>query len=209
MTEPKERILQKAHELFIRYGIRSISMDEIAAQLGMSKKTLYLYFADKEQLVFAVFNRLLSHNQQQCSANLCRAENALHEVFLASDMVQEMFASMNPSVLYEMEKYHPETFALFKNYREGFLYQMIRRNVERGIKEGFYRSDLDVDVMARYRIHSFMLAFNPEIFPDIRTRLVHIKQQLLEHYLYGLATPKGQELIQQYKNQRTKKPEHQ
>lgn len=203
--DAKERILQKAHELFNRYGIRSVSMDEIAAQVGMSKKTLYQYFADKDELVSAVFSRIMTHNKEQCIADRSIAENALQEVFLAFDMMQEMFAEMNPAVLFEMEKYHPSTFAQFKAYRDEFLYKMIRQNMERGIAEDLYRSDIDIDVLTRYRLHGMMMPFNPEVFPNNRTHLVHIEQQLLEHFLYGLATAKGQQLIQQYKNQRIKK----
>jgi AcrR family transcriptional regulator len=202
--EAKERILLRAHELFNKYGIRSVSMDDLAAQLGMSKKTLYQYYTDKDELVNAVFVAMMEGNQTQCKLDRQRAENPIHEVFLAFDMVQEMFANMNPSVLFEMQKYHPVTFRKFQEYKNGFLYQMIRTNIETGIKEELYRADIDVDVLARYRIHSIMLAFDPEAFPGNRTRLVHIEQQLLELFMYGMATAKGQKLILKYKNQRTK-----
>lgn len=200
--EPKERILNKAHELFLRYGIRSVSMDEIAAQVGMSKKTVYQYYVDKEELVSAVFTGIMTHNKQACSRDREQAENAVHEVFLAFDMIQEMFSEMNPSVLFDMQKYHPATFAEFKKYRDGFLYQMIRNNIERGIAEGFYRPEIDIEVLTRYRLHSMMLAFDAEVFPTNRTQLVHIEHQILEHFLFGLATTKGQKLIEKFRNQR-------
>lgn len=205
--EAKERILLRAHELFNKYGIRSVSMDDIAAQLGMSKKTLYQYYTDKDELVNAVFVAMMEQNQTQCKQDRQQSENPIHEIFLAFDMVQEMFTNMNPAVLFEMQKYHPATFRKFQEYKNGFLYQMIRTNIENGIREELYRADIDVDVLTRYRIHSIMLAFDPEVFPTNRSRLVHIEQQLLENFLYGLATPKGQKLIQKYKNQRTKKLE--
>jgi AcrR family transcriptional regulator len=189
--EAKERILLRAHELFNKYGIRSVSMDDIAAQLGMSKKTLYQYYTDKDELVNAVFTSIMEHNQVQCKHDRQHAENPIHEIFLAFDMVQEMFANMNPAVLFEMQKYHPSTFKKFQEYKNGFLYGMIRTNIEAGVKEELYRAEIDVDVLTRYRIHSIMLAFDPEAFPNNRTRLVHIEQQLLEHFLYGLATAKG------------------
>lgn len=203
--EVKERILLKSHELFNRYGIRSVSMDDIAAQLGMSKKTLYQYYTDKDELVTAVFSEVMEHNRVECSLNRDKAENAIHEVFMAFDMVQEMFANMNVSVLYDMEKYHPTCYKKYLEYKNGFMYQMIRSNIERGIKEEVYRSDIDVDIMTRYRIFSIMLAFNTEVFPNNRTNVVYIEQNLLEHFLYGLSTLKGQKLIQKYKNQRIKK----
>jgi AcrR family transcriptional regulator len=202
--EAKERILLRAHELFNKYGIRSVSMDDLAAQLGMSKKTLYQYYTDKDELVDAVFVAMMDQNQTECKLDRQRAENPIHEVFLAYDMVQEMFANMNPSVLFEMQKYHPATFRKFQEYKNGFLYQMIRTNIEKGITEELYRADVDVDVLTRYRIHSIMLAFDPETFPANRSRIVHIEQQLLENFLFGLATPKGQKLIVKYKNQRIK-----
>ena len=85
------------------------------------------------------------------------------------------------------------------------MYQMLKSNIERGVQEGLYREDIDVDILTRYRIYSIMLAFNHEVFPNNRTHLVHIEQQLLEVFLNGIATIKGQKLIQKYKNQRTKK----
>lgn len=203
--EPKERILVRAHELFNKYGIRSVSMDDISAGLGMSKKTLYQYFADKEELVDACFSGVLEHNRHQCVADRKRAENPIHEFFLAFDMTQEMFAEMNPAVLYDLQKYHPAAYKKFQDFKHSFLYKIISSNLETGVKEELYRPEIDIDVMARLRIESVMLPFNSEVFPNNRTHLIHIEQQLFEHFLYGLVTNKGQKLIQKYKNQRIKK----
>ena len=203
--ETKDRILVKSHEQFNRFGIRSVSMDDIAAALGMSKKTLYLHFADKEELVSACFSQVMDQHRHQCLMDQKRAENPIHEVFLAFDMMQERLVNMNPAVLYEIEKYHPTAFKKFHEFKYGFLYKVISDNLKRGIEEELYRPEIDVDVMTRYRIESEMLPFNAAIFPNNRTHLVHIEQQLFEHFLYGLATAKGQKLIQKYKTQRTKK----
>jgi AcrR family transcriptional regulator len=203
--EAKERILLKAHERFNRYGIRSVSMDDIAVELGMSKKTLYQYFADKDELVDACFGTVMTHHRTQCHADQQRAENPVHEFFLAFDMTQQTFTDMNPSVLYDMKKYHPAAYKRFHEFKYNFLYQLIVNNLERGIKEELYRPDIDVDVMARLRIESVMLPFDSEVFPNNRTQLIHIEQQLFEHFLYGLVTVKGQKLIQKYKTQRIKK----
>jgi len=203
--ETKERILVKAHELFNKYGIRSVSMDDISAGLGMSKKTLYQYFVDKEELVCACFTAIMEVHRHRCLADQKLSDNPIHEIFLAFDMTQETFAEMNPSVLYDMEKYHPPTFKKFREFKYNFLYGVIKANLEKGIKEDLYRPEIDVDVMARLRIESVMLPFNSEVFPNNRTQLIHIEQQLFEHFLYGLATTRGQKLIQKYKNQRIKK----
>ena len=205
IMDPKERILVKSHELFNRYGIRSVSMDDIAAQLGMSKKTLYQYYTDKDELVNAVFDIVLTTNKRQCVDCTNKGENAIHEVFLSFDMVEEMLKTMNPSVLFDMQKYHPSAFRKFDDFRNGFLYRVIKVNLERGIREELYRQELDTDILSRYRLHSELLSFDPEVFPTSKNNLVYIEQQLLEAFLYGIATQKGQKLIQKYKNQRTKK----
>ena len=104
------RIQQKAHGLFMQYGLRSVSMDDIAGHLGISKKTIYQYYADKDDLIAAVVNEELQRNELGCEADRKASDNAIHEVFLAMDMVVEMFRTMNPSLLYDMQKYHPAAF---------------------------------------------------------------------------------------------------
>ena len=203
--EPKERILVKAEELFLQFGIRSVSMDDIANNLGMSKKTLYQYYVDKDELVNAVFSGVMDHNKTQCGHCQANGENAIHEVFLSFDMLQEMLSNMNPSVLFDMQKYHPSAFKKFQDYRNNFLFHLIKNNLEKGRKEELYREDFDVEIMTRYRLFSIMLSFDSDVFPSNKTNLVYIEQQLLEHFLWGLATPKGQKLIQKYKSQRTNK----
>jgi AcrR family transcriptional regulator len=198
----KERITEKAHELFMRYGVRSVSMDDIAAQLGMSKKTLYQYYTDKEELVDAVLSLFLENNRKQCIDGRERAENAIHEVFQAFDMMQEMFSNMNPSMVFELEKYHTAVYKKIQHHKYVFLYQVLKQNLEKGIKEELYRPEINVDILTRFRIESMMLAFNSEVFPTNRTQLISIQEEILEHFIYGLATPKGQKLIQKYKQQR-------
>lgn len=203
--DPKERIVVKSGELFNRYGIRSVSMDDIAAQLSMSKKTLYQYYADKDELVNAVFDIMLHSNRMQCTECSKLGDNALHEVFMSFDMMQEMLTTLNPSILFDMQKYHPSAFKKFEEFRNNFLYKLIRNNLERGIREGLYRPEIDTDILTRYRLHSVLLSFNPDVFPQSKANLFYVEQQLLEVFLYGLATTKGQKHIQKYKNQRTKK----
>lgn len=203
--EPKERILVKSNELFNRYGIRSVSMDDIAAQLGMSKKTLYQYYTDKDELVNAVFDIILDINKNNCTECTKKGDNAIHEVFLSFDIMAEMLKTMNPSVLFDMQKYHPTAYRKFDDFKNGFLYRIIKGNLERGLKEELYREEIDTDILSRYRLHTVLLSFNPDVFPSNKTNPVYIEQQLIECFLYGLATPKGYKLIHKYKNQRTKK----
>src|SRR5687767_447362 len=117
--ETKDRILLKAHELFNRYGVRSVSMDDIAAGLGMSKKTLYQYYADKEELVSVVFMGIIEQNKNSCISERKSADNDIHEIFLAFDMMQEMFDKMNPVVIFDLKKYHPLVYSKFHEHKYG------------------------------------------------------------------------------------------
>ncbi len=202
--EQKERIAEKANEMFRKYGIRSVSMDDISSQIGMSKKTLYQWFTDKEELVNDVICTIMNHNREECICYKKKSENAVHELFLAFDMISELFANMNPSVMYDLEKYHPAVFRKLQEYKYGFMYSMIRENLERGIREEIYRSEIDVEILTRFRIESTMLAFNAEVFPTNRTELVKIEKEILEHFLFGVTNAKGQKLIQKYIQQRQK-----
>src|SRR5215467_3938112 len=124
--ENKERILQKATDLFMRYGIRSITMDEIAGQLGMSKKTIYQFFTDKDAMVEAVVNEEMKRNEDGCRVYSVEAENAVHEIFLAMDGLQEMLKTVNPQLMYELEKHHPAAYKRLKQYKYQFLFSMVK-----------------------------------------------------------------------------------
>ena len=198
------RIKQKAHGLFMQYGLRSVSMDDIAGNLGISKKTIYQYYADKDDLIAAVVNEELQRNELNCQTDRKASENAVHEIFLAMDMMVEMFQTMNPSLLYDMQKYHPKAFIRFLQHKNDFLYNLVKENIVRGIKEELYRADIKIEILSRYRIESMMLPFNPDFYTKVKYDLADIEEEIIIHYLFGLAAPKGHKLILKYQQERIK-----
>ncbi|MEO5890668.1 MAG: TetR/AcrR family transcriptional regulator [Ferruginibacter sp.] len=198
------RIKAKARDLFMQYGLRSVSMDDIAGSLGMSKKTIYQYYADKDELIVSVIGQELQHNESICERDKKSSENAIHEIFLAMDMVVELFSTMNPSLIFDMQKYHPNAFLKFQQHKNDYLYGIIRENMERGIKEGLYRDDFNLDIMARYRVESMMLPFNPDFHTKLKYNLARIEEELIIHFLFGLASVKGYKLITKYQQERIK-----
>jgi AcrR family transcriptional regulator len=200
--EPRERIVNKAHELFMRYGIRSVSMDEVANHLGMSKKTIYQFYTDKDELVSDVIDIEIKKSEQLCSMHKQQSDNAIHEVFMAVDMVLEILSSMNPMLLFDMEKYHPKAHEKHNAFKNKFLFKIIHDNIEWGKKEGLYRPEVNAVIMTRFRLASMMLIFNPEQFPLGKLSLADVVTETTDNFLYGLVTPKGLKLIQKYKQQR-------
>lgn len=205
--ELKDRIKQKAQELFRRYGIKSVTMDEIASQIGMSKKTIYHCFSDKNELVDEVVAEMLEENKTCCLESRKKATNAIEEVCLGMESLQEMLSSMNPSILYDIERGHPQTFKKFLEYKYDFLFELMTKNIEKGKEEGLYRPEVNAEFISKVRLETIMLAFNEEIFPKNKYSLVYIQYELMEYFLYAMATPKGYKLITKYlKAQSDKKP---
>lgn len=206
--EAKERIMVKAEELFMQYGIRSVSMDDIANNLGMSKKTLYQYYADKDELVEAVIDSHINEIQTECIDCRDHAADAIHEVFLTMEHISEELSNMNPVVLFDLEKFHHRAFQRFRDYKNKFLATIIARNMEWGIRDELYRPDLNIDVMCKLRLETMMIPFNVAVFPPGKYNLASLSQEIIEHFVYGLATVKGHKLIQKYNQQRQKHLNH-
>lgn len=202
--EPKERIALKSEELFMQYGIRSVSMDDIANNLGMSKKTLYQYFADKDELVEAVVERHINMVEGDCINCQREATDAIHEIFLTMKHIMEEFKNMNPMLLYDLEKFHFKAYQRFKDYKDKFLLEVIQKNIEWGIKDGLYRPDLNIDVLSKYRIESIMIPFNVAVFPPGKYNLAMTSEIMIDNFTYGLASIKGHKLIQKYYEQHKK-----
>ena len=196
--EPKIRIKKKAHELFMGLGIRSVSMDDIATQLGMSKKTIYQYYADKDELVNAVMDDEELRMQTDCTSCNVGSKDAIDEVFRNIRLIYEQFSQMNPMVLHDLEKFHPSAFGRFLKMKNQFLYQVIHSNLLRGIAEGLYRPEINVDVLTKYRLESIMLPFNIFVFPPAKYSLAEISREMTVNFLFGLASQKGYELIIKY-----------
>lgn len=197
--EVQERILDTAFGLFRQYGTRSITMDDIANKMGISKKTLYAHFADKDDLVVNAISRELKMMQENCVTNRDKSADAIQELFLVMKTLEQLFRNMNPVVMLDLQKFHAKAYQVFQEYRNNYLHNTVQENLERGIKEGIYRADINVDIMTLFRVSSAMLCFQPEAFPVSGWDLSLVQRELLEHFLYGVASMKGYKLIEKYK----------
>lgn len=202
----KERIQEKASELFRRYGVKSITMDEIASQLGISKKTIYQYYADKEELVSAVMDHKINESQSDCLSCISGAENAIHEEFLIQDRMLEHLNGLNPVTLHDLEKFHPSSFRKFSEHRNTFIRDMVEKNLRNGITEGLYRQDIRPDILSKFRVDSLYLSLSSDFFKGTTLGVAEVHQELFVHYLLGIASPEGNKLIHRYLQERQHKP---
>ena len=204
-VETYNRIHEQAKILFMKYGIRSVSMDDIAGELGISKKTIYQLFADKDELVEAIVNQDIRDMQSDCDYCYRESADAIDEIFLTMDHILGHFRDLNPMLLYDLHKFHFNSYKKFKQNKDTFLLEIIRKNILRGIEEGLYRPDLNVEVLSRFRLESMMAPFNIEVFPPAKFNLADVTLVIIEHYVFGLTTLKGYNLILQYQQKRIKK----
>ena len=200
--ETSERIQHKAYELFRRYGIRSVTMDEIAGQCGVSKKTVYQFFEDKDSLVESIVAKVINQSETQCNIDQDRCENAVHEIFLAMEMVLQVFSGMNPAIMYEMQRYHPKSFKLLEDHKMEFMYRCVKQNLERGIAEGLYRPEINMEIITRLHLQNMFLPFDQDVFPKTRFSIAEVDMEIMDHYLHGVANNKGIKQIEKYKQQR-------
>ena len=202
--ETREKIMTKAFELFKRYGMRSVTMDEVAGQCGVSKKTVYQYFEDKESLVDVIMKTMIDRAEANCTACNLTADNAVHEIFMAMDMVQEMFDGVNPTMMYDLRKYHGTAFARLNDHKQKFMYSTIKKNIERGIAEELYRTDMNIEIVTIFQLHTMTLVFEEDIFSKTKISIIEIDTELTLFSLHGMATTKGIKQIEKYKQQRLK-----
>ncbi|NSL89859.1 TetR/AcrR family transcriptional regulator [Chitinophaga solisilvae] len=196
--ETQERIMDTAFGLFRQYGTRSITMDDIAERMGISKKTLYAHFTDKDDMVFHTITRFIDLVNEECQADKQKSGDAIQELFLVMEMLDRRMRNMNPVIILDLQKFHAKAYQVFINYQNNYLHNMIRENMERGIREGLYREDLDIRILTQYRVYGCMLCFQPEAFPG-NPDMTKVQRVLLENFLYGVASLKGYKLIEKYK----------
>jgi AcrR family transcriptional regulator len=206
--ENKERILEKATDLFMRYGIRSVTMDEIAAQLGISKKTIYQFYADKDEIVEAVVGQEIERNETECVHFQSESENAVHEIFLAMKQTEEMLKGMNPLIMYDLEKHHPKAYKKLKEHKHQFFFKVMKDNLQRGVGEELYRPEINIDVVGRHRIESVFMVFNQDIFPHNRYHANDVLYEIGYLFLYGVTTMKGRKMIEKYMQKDVQKNKH-
>ncbi len=187
----KKRIIQKAVSLFLEYGFKSVTMDEISEQLGVSKKTLYEHFDSKTQLVKATTSHIFQ--TISCIIDDLRAENhdPIAETLAIKNQVMQHLKNEKSSPQYQLQKYYPQIFKTLKNKQWHKMYDCCVENLNRGVDEGFYRHNIDVEVVFRLYYHGMNLLKDQKVFPVQEFSNQDIQNHFSEYHLRGIVTPKG------------------
>ncbi len=198
-SETRDKILEGTEALFMKYGIRSVTMDDIARNLSVSKKTLYQHFTDKDDLVYKMSELYLERSFHQYEEIARISKNAIDELSKISVCLKRDMENLNPSLLFDLQKYHPKAWGLYNEHKVKVISQSVMRNILHGVADGFYRPDINPDIMAIARLILIEAAFNPELFPKDRFNFVEVQTQLFDLFVHGLCTEKGKKLYIKYK----------
>lgn len=197
----KGKILKGAEELFIKYGIRSVSMDDIARHLSISKKTIYQYFVDKDEVVTQVSTNHFSLLEKSFTDLTKNAKNALDELMRIQVYLKKNMQNMNPALMFDLKKYHVKAWNAWMEHKNLHICQSVVKNLKQGIEEGLYRSNLNPEVMGMLRVESIQLLAEGTIAPTEKFSMVDIQMQMLDHFMYGLLTEKGRKLYEKYRQE--------
>lgn len=195
MTQSQNKIIEGSRELFYRYGIRRVTMDDIARHLGVSKKTLYTSFTDKNHLITALAEIDFKKHDQEMVQIRKSSANAIDEIVQNMRYMSGIFNGMNTNLIFDMQRYHHTAWKLYMDFKSRCVATTILTNINRGIKEGLYRSDFNIKVLSQLRIAELDIAFNPELYPSDKFNIVEVQIELLKHFIMGIATLKGHRLM--------------
>jgi AcrR family transcriptional regulator len=199
--EPLTKILSASAELFRQYGFKTITMDDIARRAGISKKTLYQHFSNKNEVVNQSVTWYKNKVTDMCQVAMTEAVNAVEGMVRTMGMFDQINRQINPMAMLELERYYPEGFQRFKASLLEQDVEAIKGNILQGIEEGYYRAEVNADFMARYRMELSLIIFHPNFLVNDRHEMHLVAHEISEHFLYGIMTPKGEKLYQKYKEQ--------
>ncbi|MBD3748842.1 MAG: TetR/AcrR family transcriptional regulator [Sphingobacteriales bacterium] len=201
MESTEEHILVEAEKLFMKFGMRSVTMDDIAKHLGMSKKTIYAHFRDKNDLVKSLITKMLKNDECNMQECMNHSSNAIEEVFLMMNFLKEMLSNINPIVFYDLEKYHNEAYKMMMEFHQNRVYHSVKINLERGIAENIFRPEINTEILAHARVGQINWIFESELIKSGKFSMYDVMYELTMQFLHGICTLGGHVLINNYTNQ--------
>lgn len=196
----RENIIKTAEDLFIRFGFKRVTMDDIAREMAISKKTIYQYFKDKNEIVCSVTTGYLEQEKCQILELEQESENVIEYLVKLSKQLRKHVGAINPAAMDDLKKYFTQGWEIYLQFKREVFLKSITAILTRGISEGYFRADIDPEVMAIMRMEQIQMAFDESLFPRNRFDFMEVQGQFLRHFMAGILTEKGRELLKHYSN---------
>ncbi|WP_298507344.1 TetR/AcrR family transcriptional regulator [uncultured Kordia sp.] len=194
----KEKITITATELFLNLGFKSVTMDDIASEMGISKKTIYTHFSNKTALVSEVTGSLFCVISEGIDLICASEKNSIEELYEIKRFVMEHLKNEKASPQYQLQKYYPKIYATLKKKQFDVMQDCVKDNLNRGVNSGMYRSNIDVEFVSRIYFTGVIGIKDNELFPTKMFPMHNLMDQFLEYHLRGICTPQGLETLQKF-----------
>lgn len=195
MDKKKLDIIERSSLIYLKYGIKSVTMDDLANHLGISKKTIYKYFDDKNDLIVTMIKRTLEFEEKMCFKIQHHTDNALEALIQISRMVIERINNVNPAIFYDLKKHHNEAWKILEDHKWNFVLNAIQKNINRGIEEKWYRDDLNIEIISRLYVATFDTMINTDVYkwPDFQFH--DLFKEIMRFKLHGLVNENGKNYL--------------
>lgn len=197
MDEELKSILEKVRHLYIRYGIKSVTMDDVSHELGISKKTLYQHVADKNDLVFKVFDLEINDSSTKFVCCYSTNSNAIEQLFDVHKWVVSRMKEYSPVSDYDLKKYYPDIYRKLERVRKDRMFEFVVRNMQKGKEEGLYRDDLDVDIISKIHVSRIQNTFDSELLTNEEKTSLKVFYEFFVYHIRGIASEKGIRLLEE------------
>jgi TetR/AcrR family transcriptional regulator, cholesterol catabolism regulator len=191
----KDLIWETALELFMKYGIKSVSMDDLAKTLGMSKKTIYTFISNKEDLVNKVLSKHIKKDEEAILEIINASDDALDAMVSITKHVLLFLRKIKPSLIFDLKKYHPAGWQMIETQHFRFIEDVIRNNILRGISEKLYREDADPEIIAKLYVAKSRYLVDEDYFPLTEYDRAGLLIQMIMYHLNGIVSDNGKEKL--------------
>lgn len=198
MQDISAQIIEEATSLFLKYGIKSVTMDDISRSMSISKKTVYQYFKDKNEIVNKVASVHLENEKRIFEEIQADAENAIEKLYRHSLFLRKSFEKMNPVVLFDLKKYYKDAWELFIRYKKEVFSKSMVDTLREGMEQGYFRESIDPEILVTLRFEVLQLIADGSIFPTDKFDFRDVQIQLFDHFIHGILTEKGYVLMNEY-----------
>ncbi|MBK7479816.1 MAG: TetR/AcrR family transcriptional regulator [Bacteroidales bacterium] len=204
-TDVKKRIIQNCSELFYKYGIKSISVDDISFNVGISKKTFYEYFETKNDVVKAIAIEFINKSRLLNKDIIEEKKDVFYKLMKIYKKMLSQFNTCNPSFIYDIKKFYPEVYELFIEFRDKELDYMITTLIKQGKEEGLFRENIDEKIIYKLHLNRINSIIEGSLLPE-KTIADPVFFEFILINLIGITTIQGHEILEKklkkYKNEK-------
>jgi DNA-binding XRE family transcriptional regulator len=196
----KEQVLEKATELFLTLGVKSVTMDDLANEMGISKKTIYTHFENKTKLIEEITTHLFCSISAGIDTICALDKNPIEELLEIKKFVMQHLRDEKSSPQYQLQKYYPRIYASIRTKQYEMMQHCVVNNVRKGIGMGIYRENLNVDFVSRIYFSGVISIKDHLLFPQEMFATNKLQDDFLEYHLRGIITPEGRKFLNQLIN---------